>query len=830
MHFKRLTTAYLITFFLGVAWLWAETSEIPIPYYDTDPLELDYFQMGDTKLGLSTQDTLNADDLSRIVVEGYDIENAVVVNQPDPHLPLVPASSFHNLPEDPRVQIINFDPQTLMLVVECPSSYIWKTGDILSDTSYGGWVKKINTAQRIGHSISGARWQMHMTRAALTECIRQGDISFIAKPNLTITPNDSQWIIHNQSSHMGIAIQKTKININPVIQGRLRIQDGEIVTNTFQISGRFDIFAYITVNIPEPSKFNLEQQLPVFISHHVPLGTGLFINITHTATIALDLESLKDNFVSTVTINNSDLLKASFTYAQGSWYPLASLSDNGQAVLADPNINIGIKQSSGMGRISIQPQITLKWCNDNGLRISQSSYFKLFQIDNFLKSVNITASTGSQTHAEAISSPDFNTVHFPSTILTSLEKTSFVPPIAAPVVSIQNVDDQSITLQWEAILNNTQYYIQLKNHTQFLTIDSLPQTQYTLSGLQPQTEYIFRVIPTNAFGFGIPGSIVCTTTTPNMPPSPAGYLTPLSDALVSPEKIFFSWTAEDPNPSDKLLYTVFLDTKNPPMAVISHSQADSFLVVPNLKYGQHYFWKVDVSDGKLHTPGEVNSFSTIDASPKVSVQLPDHLVKIPGGAYIRSDGKKITLSPFYMDKYEITQARFQSVMKSNPSHHKGDSRPVENVNWYAADKFCKEQNGRLPTEAEWEFAARGNQSAEYYWGNLDPDGFAWYWDNAKHQTQPVGQKKPNEFGLHDMHGNVFEWVQDWFAPYPSFPATDPTGPSSGKSKVTRGGSWYSDSKNLKAYLRFKNRPSFSSYKLGFRCVYNIPQTSATAQY
>src|SRR5262249_32428411 len=152
--------------------------------------------------------------------------------------------------------------------------------------------------------------------------------------------------------------------------------------------------------------------------------------------------------------------------------------------------------------------------------------------------------------------------------------------------------------------------------------------------------------------------------------------------------------------------------------------------------------------------------------------------------------------PFYLGKYAVTQEQWEKVMGTNPSYFTGDSnRPVEQVSWEDVQYFiwrltAKEDGAsyRLPTEAEWEYACRDGSTASYCFGD-DPSElgeYAWYKENAGGQPHPVGRLKPNAWGLYDMHGNVFEWVQDWYGEYAPESVTDPRGPTLGSSRVVRG--------------------------------------------
>ena len=241
-------------------------------------------------------------------------------------------------------------------------------------------------------------------------------------------------------------------------------------------------------------------------------------------------------------------------------------------------------------------------------------------------------------------------------------------------------------------------------------------------------------------------------------------------------------------------------------------------------------------------------------SPKPPVEF----VWIPTGSFMMGSGgyarempvHRVTISqPFYIGKYEVTQAQWQSVMGNNPSGFKGDNLPVEQVSWNDAQEFIQRLNQindgytyRLPTEAEWEYACRAG-TTDNYAGNLD--SMAWYGNNSGqhfldaaaierdnmvtynerltdngNQTHPVGTKRPNAFGLYDMHGNVNEWCQDWYYAnyYSSSQGTDPQGPTNGQDRVLRGGSWA----GIAAWLRSASRSSFTpvsrSPLTGFRVV------------
>jgi formylglycine-generating enzyme required for sulfatase activity len=163
-------------------------------------------------------------------------------------------------------------------------------------------------------------------------------------------------------------------------------------------------------------------------------------------------------------------------------------------------------------------------------------------------------------------------------------------------------------------------------------------------------------------------------------------------------------------------------------------------------------------------------------------------------------------------------------MGSNPSHFKGDDLPVENVSWTDIQGFISKlrqvsgKRYRLLTEAEWEYAARGGSKSKgfkYAGGNRIAD-VAWYTDNSGAKTHPVGLQDPNELGIHDMSGNVWEWVSDWFGSYSSGSKVDPSGPSSGSDRVIRGGSWDSFARLCRVAGRHSYSPGYRFNIYGFR--------------
>ena len=219
-------------------------------------------------------------------------------------------------------------------------------------------------------------------------------------------------------------------------------------------------------------------------------------------------------------------------------------------------------------------------------------------------------------------------------------------------------------------------------------------------------------------------------------------------------------------------------------------------------------------------------------------KLINNMVYVSGGTFTmgatREQGRgvydddkpthSVTLSSFYLCKYEVTQALWRAVMGDNPSNFKGDNLPVEKVSWNDCQTFISRLNNltgknfRLPTESEWEYAARGgNRSRGYkYSGSKVLSDVAWFDDNSGSKTHPVGSKSPNELGLYDMSGNVWEWCSDWYGTYSSSSQTNPTGASSGSYRVFRGGSWFNDARYCRSSYRSNGAPVYRHFGLGLR--------------
>jgi formylglycine-generating enzyme required for sulfatase activity len=211
------------------------------------------------------------------------------------------------------------------------------------------------------------------------------------------------------------------------------------------------------------------------------------------------------------------------------------------------------------------------------------------------------------------------------------------------------------------------------------------------------------------------------------------------------------------------------------------------------------------------------------------------LVLIPAGSFTMGDDSekpahKVTITkPFYLGKYEVTQEQWEAVMGSNPSYSKGAKNPVEQVSWDDCQAFLVKLNAKaggqgskfvLPTEAQWEYACRAGSAGKFCFGDDEKQlgEYAWYSENSDGNTHAVGGKKPNTFGLHDMHGNVWEWCQDWSGAYV---VDDPSGPTAGSGRVNRGGGCSSDGVICQSAYRSNDEPGDRNDNMGLR-VARVP--------
>jgi len=191
--------------------------------------------------------------------------------------------------------------------------------------------------------------------------------------------------------------------------------------------------------------------------------------------------------------------------------------------------------------------------------------------------------------------------------------------------------------------------------------------------------------------------------------------------------------------------------------------------------------------------------------------------------------KVVITKGFWLGKYEVTQAQWDSVMHDNPSRFKSLEKPVDTVSWLDCELFIRRVNtifgglARFPTEAEWEYACRAGSDAPVSGGG-ELSKMAWYNKNSNNQTHTVGEKEPNAWGFCDMHGNVLEWCSDWFSLPSTDDAEDPIGPPNGSFKVMRGGCWFFFERDCRSAYRLKREPNLRN------CIFGLRLACSEAEY
>jgi formylglycine-generating enzyme required for sulfatase activity len=244
------------------------------------------------------------------------------------------------------------------------------------------------------------------------------------------------------------------------------------------------------------------------------------------------------------------------------------------------------------------------------------------------------------------------------------------------------------------------------------------------------------------------------------------------------------------------------------------------VLIPAGKFKMGYT-KKEMDDLKGNMQGNYKGVLKKVPSPKEELGFLNLIMSFQGKQH------EVTLiKPFYIGIYEVTQEQWEAVMGNNPSEIKGVKLPVTNVSWEDCQNFIRKLNAktsggyRLPTEAEWEYACRAGTTTAYLVGDKITPKDANYVDSKIDKPVAVGSYKPNAFGLFDMHGNVFEWCEDWHGDYPAVAEINPKGAANGTRHVLRGGSFYSVVLNVRSSNRGANLPSFRNYGCGFRLTKN----------
>ncbi len=370
-----------------------------------------------------------------------------------------------------------------------------------------------------------------------------------------------------------------------------------------------------------------------------------------------------------------------------------------------------------------------------------------------------------------------------------------------------SVSGSSLTVTATGLKAETTYYYRIKTDTGGVTFESETRTFKT-------TEYIFPTVTTSEVN-----NITSTT-------AECGGVVTEGDYTVMARGVCWN-TNGNPTVADS--------------HTVDGGGAGAFISnITGLTGNTTYYVRAYATSSAGTAYGETKTFETFKTIFSLTVNgVILEMVYVEGGTFDMgatseqgSDAydneypvHSVTLSDYYIGRCEVTQELWEAVMGSNPSHYTfGAQRPVEEVSWNDCQEFVSRLNSltgrtfRLPTEAEWEYAARGgNKSRHYKYSGSDNIGnVAWY-DNCT-MTHAVGTKSPNELGIYDMSGNVWEWCSDWYGGYSAGAQTNPQGPSSGSYRVLRGGSWDDNARDCRVSCRGGNDPSYSNYSGGLRLV------------
>ena len=368
-----------------------------------------------------------------------------------------------------------------------------------------------------------------------------------------------------------------------------------------------------------------------------------------------------------------------------------------------------------------------------------------------------------------------------------------------------------------------------------------------LTDLQPNTKYYVRAYAINSKGTAYGEEVTFTANKQVVLPS---VTTATVTQITETAAVAGGNVTSDGGASVTERGVVYATTQNPTtnnIKVKSGTGTGSFTCnLTDLQPNTTYYVRAYAINSKGTAYGEEVSFTTKEQSstePGVAETITVNgvsftMVAVEGGTFTMgatseqgsdaySDDRpthSVTLSDFAIGETEVTQELWKAVMGSNPSLLSGTNLPVEKVSWNDCQTFISKLNNltgknfRLPTEAEWEYAARGGQKSQgyKYAGSNTLGDVAWYYDNSDSNTHPVKQKQANELGLYDMSGNVFEWCQDWYDSYSSSAQTNPTGSTSGSDRVYRGGSLSCEAGICRVSYRNSHTPAYYSSDLGLR--------------
>ncbi|MDQ2999737.1 MAG: formylglycine-generating enzyme family protein [Fibrobacterota bacterium] len=801
--------------------------------------------VGQRTIILTIEDSIQAPDLSKIRVEGYEIESAVFIEE----MGTLPTRFVHNYMDLTLAgagKVVEYVPTLGTMILELPQGSVPSVGSIIADTAFGGLLRKVTEVNPQSQpGVSGRRWSLATIEADFPEAVMDCDIAFKTRMDMNQALGDfrqSAEVLGTLADgsptdgHLDITLTGAQVLFQPVVSGRIQVRNGKVELFRFQTTGDCEVMANMRTLLSGVGDFSYEEELPGKAPMLVPLGSGLFLRMRNRPSLHVDIQSKGETLTAHADFRVRNSIKGELGFSAGQWQPLA------ENKMTWANKALLELRGNGQVKLSIKPRMEMLLEGVQGPVFTFDSYARFNTAPSQAPTMGESLAYGAANKELSLGANIFMETRTNFTgpaslrnfLLFSREQSVLSPPREG-TLALKEADSNRIALNCQTYPKSDYYVIQAKLGAGpwETLIDKASSPKIRTAMLKPSSQYRFRALGVNAMGMGpafpLEG-VAYTTPALNRPPFQPIARFPDSGAVVADLQPVIAWKGGDPDAGAKVQYTIYLDSKLPPLSIRAGGVPDTSLALTDLKPGTTYFWKVVAFDGMDRSEGPVQSFTTksaepVEAQPAKTIASPYPVVFLPKGSYRREDGRMVQVGPLFLGKYEVTQTEFEKVTGRNPSYRLQDSLPVDRVTWEEAESYCRETGGRLPTEAEWEYAARAGNPSTFYWGGETAGDYAWYRDNSDNRTQKVGLKKPNVWGLHDMAGNVFEWVQDWYGDYSLIELNHPKGPGSGTARVIRGASWYSESGSLSLTARYNNRPGFRNFKVGFRCAKDPDRTA-----
>ncbi len=821
-------------------WIWAAVPLfLAVPGPASPGLRVEQAEPGSRLITVSFDDSIRTPDLASVRVDGYSVEHAIFLEESDT-LALSPMLWDLTLPGFPRLLRRDESDSTTFLMETPPDWAPWP-GVILADTAGGGLLARITDVRPAGDGSVVHYW-VKTVPAFLNEAILDGEIRFKMRLDKNALPSDH----HVQTDLSGLDsgtgeleadLSEGRVLFQPQVSGELRVRNGSLEWVDIRLQGNLEVSGKFSASLRGQGRFLHDEPLPAFRELSVPLGHGLLLRVREGFSLSVQADVSGEEISGRLSSRVGQSVSADLAFNSNRWQPAGEARE---ALHEAPEMAV---QGAGSLRLGLEPRLEFSLCGQPGPALVFSSSVRISSSDAeaSVDSAALGAGPGGVAWLRSalfLRAPPLSQASDPPRdfLLFNRERVWVSPPREG-WANIQSGDSSSVMLQCQTDPPADYFVVQrlAPSGTWETALLHALGPRIRVGGLSPGTGYRFRVFGVNAQGAG-----------PVFPPEGLAYFAPRTvlsplpipqplqpDSPATDSGTRLKWILPSPGIRGDGSFNVYLGNGDS-LQVIAQSLRDTSLWIPKLDSGWTYFWKVEYVEGTRVSAGPARNFTfTLPALPILPPVRPERaeqngMVFIPGGGFRRSDGKNISVAAFYLQRTEVLQRNYRRAIGSNPSFHVGDSLPVERVTWNEAAHYCRELGGRLPTEAEWEYAARAGARGRFYWGEAPASGYARFRDNSGNRTWPPGSLKPNAFGLFDMSGNVCEWAQDWYGEYSPDSLVNPRGQAAGEAKVIRGASWYSEARSLGLSTRFSNRPGFRNFKVGFRCAQDASPPEAVA--